>query len=201
MHGKKPEDRWLQAEPTDVAPVQRALQDTAMIYVSPLSKLRDVTAEFQSFDMLTMLSPGSAAGALDGFFPERHLRLAFHDIVEARPDLVTPDRNIIEAIIDFGRSWNGKQPLLIHCWAGISRSSAAAYIVACDRSTGGERHLANELRRRAPFATPNRLMVALADDMLGRNGAMINAIEQIGRGSDAFEGTPYRLPATWPVRN
>jgi predicted protein tyrosine phosphatase len=36
-------------------------------------------------------------------------------------------------------------------------------------------------------------MVALADDLLGRNGAMVDAIARIGRGAEAFEGAPYRF--------
>ncbi|MBS0532243.1 MAG: protein tyrosine phosphatase [Proteobacteria bacterium] len=171
-----------------------------MIHVSSLSRLRDVAASLGSFDMLTMLSPGSAVGATDGLTPERHLHLAFHDIVEARPEFVMPDHEAVLSILGFGRSWNGAHPMLIHCWAGISRSSAAAYIMTCDRNPGCERDLANELRRRAPFATPNRLMVALADDLLSRNGVMIDAIGHIGRGADAFEGIPYQLPARWSPR-
>lgn len=196
MRGKNPEDRWLQAERAGAAP---PITD-AMIHVSSLSRLHEVATRLGSFDMLTMLSPGSAVGATDGLSPGRHLHLAFHDIVEARPDFVMPDRESVEAILDFGRSWNRAHPMLIHCWAGISRSSAAAYVIACDRSPGCERDLADELRRRAPFATPNRLMVALADDLLGRNGVMIDAIAHIGRGADAFDGIPYQLPATWPPR-
>lgn len=195
MPGRKPEDRWLRAERTDVAP---ALAE--MIHVSPLNGLRDVAARLGSFDMLTMLSPGSAVGATDGLNPARHLHLAFHDIVEAQPDLVIPDRAGVEAILDFERSWTGVRPMLIHCWAGISRSSAAAYIMACDRNPRSEHDLADELRRRAPFATPNRLMVALADDLLARNGAMVDAIARIGRGAEAFEGTSYQLPLRWPAR-
>jgi predicted protein tyrosine phosphatase len=88
---------------------------------------------------------------------------------------------------------------VIHCWAGISRSSAAAYVLACDRNPGFELEIAGELRHRAPSVTPNSLMVRLADDLLGRNGRMVQAIERIGRGADAFEGQPYRLPLSWPI--
>ena len=89
---------------------------------------------------------------------------------------------------------DGPRPLLIHCWAGISRSCAAAYILACDRNPGHEQEIAVDLRRRAPFATPNRLMVQLADDMLVRGGRMVDAIDAIGRGAEATWGEPFRLP-------
>ena len=55
------------------------------------------------------------------------------------------------------------------------------------------------MRRRSPLVTPNKLMVQLADDLLGRQGAMTAAIARIGRGADAFEGAPYQLPLRWPL--
>jgi predicted protein tyrosine phosphatase len=135
-----------------------------MIHVSSLSALDRVTASLHSFDLLTLLSPDYPAADWRGFACERHLRLAFHDIVEPMVGLTAPDRDMMQAVLDFGRSSDDQRALLIHCWAGISRSSAAAYAVACDRNPGFERDIAIELRRRSPSATPNRLMVRLADD-------------------------------------
>ena len=149
------------------------------------------------FDLLTLLSPDHARDD-HRIRCERHLELSFHDITEIRPGLVAPDRAIMQEILDFARQARDHE-ILIHCWAGISRSSAAAYVIACDRNPGFERDIADELRRRAPSVTPNRLMVALADDLLDRDGRMTEAINRIGRGADAFEGEPYRLPLSWPI--
>jgi predicted protein tyrosine phosphatase len=170
-----------------------------MIHVSSLSALGTVTARLQNYDLLTLLSPGHPETDWSAFACERHVRLAFHDIVEPMPGLTLPDRGMMQAVLDFGRQHETQRPLLIHCWAGISRSSAAAFVIACDRNPGFEREIANELRRRAPFVTPNRLMVRLADDMLARDGRMIEAIEKIGRGAEAREGEPYQLPLHWPI--
>jgi predicted protein tyrosine phosphatase len=169
-----------------------------MIHVSSLSGLGDVAAALPTFDLLTLLSPSAEVRNL-GVAPARHLRLAFHDIAVLTPDLIAPDAVMLRAILDFGREGVTERPLLIHCWAGISRSSAAAYAIACYRNPGFEADIADELRRRSPVVTPNRLMVQLADDLLGRNGAMIDAIARIGRGADAFEGAPYELPLKWPL--
>jgi predicted protein tyrosine phosphatase len=57
----------------------------------------------------------------------------------------------------------------------------------------GEDEIALVLRRASPSATPNARLVAIADDILGRNGRMVTAIAGIGRGEDAFEGTPFSL--------
>ena len=127
------------------------------------------------------------------------MRLAFHDIAEPTPGLTAPDRDMMQAVLDFGREGERRRPLLIHCWAGISRSSAAAFAIACDRNPRFERDIATELRRRAPSATPNGLMVRLADDLLQRDGRMIEAIDGIGRGAEAREGEPYELPLKWPI--
>ena len=86
------------------------------------------------------------------------------------------------------------QSLVVHCHAGISRSTAAAYVIACARRPDlDEGHLADELRRLSPSATPNPLIVAHGDAALGREGRMVEAIRRIGRGAEAFEGVPFRL--------
>jgi predicted protein tyrosine phosphatase len=173
--------------------------DSFMIHVSSLSALAAVTAKLPRYDLLTLLSPDYPPAGFSAFACERHLRLAFHDIVEPMPGLVAPDRDLMQAVLEFGRNTGQQRPLLIHCWAGISRSSAAAFAMACDRNPGFERDIAGELRRRSPSATPNRLMVRLADDLLERNGRMIEAIDAIGRGAEAREGKPYQLPLRWPI--
>jgi len=49
------------------------------------------------------------------------------------------------------------------------------------------------LRRASPSATPNARIVSLADRLLGRNGRMIAAIENIGQGVFTGEAAPFRL--------
>jgi predicted protein tyrosine phosphatase len=79
-------------------------------------------------------------------------------------------------------------------YAGISRSTAAAYIIAAALAPNrDETELARELRARAPSATPNIRLIALADALLGRESRMIEAVKSIGRGEEAFEGVPFAL--------
>lgn len=170
-----------------------------MIYVSSLSGLPELAASLTRFDLLTLLSPTAEARDWSGLARERHVMLSFHDIVELTPDLIAPDADVVSAILDFGRGAVEDRALLIHCWAGISRSSAAAYAIACDRNPGYEAEIADELRRRSPYVTPNRLMVRLADALLGRDGRMSEAIARIGRGAETAEGEPYQLPLHWPI--
>jgi predicted protein tyrosine phosphatase len=94
-----------------------------------------------------------------------------------------PKRRDAERLVEFIADWDRKSPLLIHCWAGISRSTAAAYTALCllrpDESEAG---LAQELREASPSATPNRMIVSQVDEILGREGRMLEAIAAIGRG-------------------
>jgi predicted protein tyrosine phosphatase len=176
-----------------------------MLHVSSLNGLAAVATSLEAFDLLTLLSPSATAPDWSGLIrPElmsqrRHLKLAFHDIVELSPGLVAPDGETMRQILQFGREAIPERPMLIHCWAGISRSSAAAYAIACDRNPGYEHAIAGELRKRSPHVTPNKLMVQLADQQLARDGRMVEAIARIGRGADAFEGAYYQLPLAWPI--
>lgn len=172
--------------------------DMQYIHVCSLGSVADVARRLVRFDLVTLLSPDHAGGDRHVVGCERHLKLSFHDITEIRAGLVAPDSAMMQAVIAFAREAHD-HPMLIHCWAGISRSSAAAYAIACDRNPGFERAIADELRRRAPSVTPNRLMVEIADGLLGRNGRMTEAIARIGRGADAFLGDPYQLPSSWPI--
>jgi predicted protein tyrosine phosphatase len=126
----------------------------------------------------------------------QHLRLAMNDITSPQDGLVHPNEAHINTLIEFARTWNHQGPLVVHCWAGISRSTAAAFITLCTlHEPGRERELAQALRAASSTATPNILMVELADDVLGRNGRMIEAIDEIGMGEMAMSGSAFKLPS------
>ncbi|MGI6244581.1 MAG: tyrosine phosphatase family protein [Pseudochelatococcus sp.] len=167
------------------------------IHVTPLSRLSETLRRSQADHLVTMRSPGRDVpeAALPAGRPRHVLELVFHDIAEPRPGLVAPAESDVAALLDFACRRAGRGPLAINCYAGISRSPAAAFIVAAMAWPGrDEAELAAALRRRAPAATPNPRLVALADALLGRGGRMVAAIRAIGRGADAFEGEPFALP-------
>ncbi len=127
--------------------------------------------------------------------PKRHLSLNINDINTRIEGLQSPEESHIQSLTEFVQAWDRSAPLLIHCWMGISRSTAAAYITALALNPRlGEGNVADELRRRSPSATPNARMVALADALLHRDGRMVSAIKRIGRGAEASRGVPFVLP-------
>ena len=170
------------------------------LIVSPLHEVGAVLATRRPSHLVTLGSPGGPVADVDHAGPR--LRLAFHDVAAPRPGLTPATAGDVERLLAFARGWDGNQPMLIHCWAGVSRSPAAAYVVACDRAPpGAETRLAARLRAAAPFATPNPLLIALADRLLRRGGAMIAAIDAIGRGAEVGLGSSFALDdagAPWP---
>ena len=137
-----------------------------------------------------MLSTGRPIGIA----PERHLYLAVSDIVEPMPGQVLPDTTHLEDLLGFVHAWDRAEPMVIHCFAGVSRSTAAAYIAACALAPARDEFaIAKALRAASPTASPNARLIALADAALGRRGRMNEAIVSIGRGAECFEGTPFTL--------
>ena len=90
--------------------------------------------------------------------------------------------------------WDRKAPLVVHCYAGISRSTAGAFISLCAvNPKRSEKDIAARIRAASPTATPNARLVAFADRLLDRKGRMVEAIDAIGRGETAFEGVPFGI--------
>lgn len=166
------------------------------IIVCPLSHVDAVIAERAPSHLITLLSPGAGIDTPAGVGTERHLNLSVNDICEPRDDLVCPDEALVRRIIGFGQGWNAGQPLLVHCWAGVSRSTATAYTLACERNPDTpEAVIAEAIRRASASAQPNRLIVALADDILGRGGRMVDAVDAMGPGKITLESRPFDIAA------
>lgn len=165
----------------------------SLLIVSPLETAETTARARRPSHVVSLSAPGAASPPLPG--DHRWLALIFNDIAEPREGLTPATPEDMEALLTFAAGWDGTRPMLIHCWAGVSRSTAAAYVVACARSApGAEAKVAARLRRAAPFATPNPLMVALADAVLRRDGAMTRAIAAIGRGAETGLGAVFDLP-------
>lgn len=164
------------------------------LHVCPLSRLHDTTAACGASHVVSLVTGGTPVARPAAIRPEHHLVIGFSDIVSPLDGHVLPATEHVETLLAFVRTWPRERPFLLHCWAGISRSTAAAYIAACALGpNGSEAAIARSLRAASPSATPNALLVSLADDLLGRSGRMTDAVRAIGRGSEAMEGTPFML--------
>jgi len=166
-----------------------------MIYVSPLSAIPDAIREVKPSHLVSLLDPDTMIDTPQGILPTQHLRLGVNDIAEEIDDLVPPCVEHVADLIAFVQSWDQRSPLLVHCWAGISRSTAAAFIALCALNEGHpEDELARLVRACGSHAHPNRLMVRHADSLLKREGRMSAAVEALGPGRACWEGELFSIP-------
>jgi len=170
------------------------------LIVCALSQIHNVIRKRQPSHMVTLLSPAEMIDTPRGVPADRHLRIKVNDIAETTPGLVAPDEAMVDRIVKFGAGWTADSPMLVHCWAGISRSTATAFILACERNPDvSEATVAQALRTASRYATPNRRFVALADDLLGRQGRMVDAVAAIGQGEVTMESHTFDLPVHYGV--
>jgi predicted protein tyrosine phosphatase len=192
----------------------------ARLYVCPLAHMARVAADSGAGSLVSLLTPPASAPRPETIETQNHLQLGFADLlcVDAysltrpfgssrepgtislenafatpRDGLSPASADQLATLLDFVTRWDRAAPLLIHCFAGVSRSPAAAFIALCALTGRREADIAADLRRLSPSATPNRHMVALADTLLTRNGRMVAAAESIGRGADCFEGESFYM--------
>jgi predicted protein tyrosine phosphatase len=107
------------------------------------------------------------------------LRLEFGDWRDEGDGRIPPPQRVhVERIAKFAKVAAGKRTL-IHCHMGISRSTAAAYIMATTiLGPGSELDALDHIVKVRPIALPNTRMVRIADEVLGRGGAMTRAIRE-----------------------
>jgi predicted protein tyrosine phosphatase len=134
--------------------------------------------------VLSILDPSWPEPTAFGAYGEhRRTVLRFHDIIDPTPGQVLPQREDVEFILSFiddlvaeeGRSADAH--VLIHCHAGISRSTAAmAMLLAKTYPQEDEASIVERLHAIREKAWPNARMIAFADEILGRGGRLSEAV-------------------------
>lgn len=165
-----------------------------MIIVCGLHAAPDLVVKHNVGAAIGILAPETAHPVFPSLAEDKRLRLSFNDINAPTEGMTAPSDSDVERLISFVKVWDRKSPMLVHCWAGISRSTATAFAAMCIlRPDEDEMSLAAELRAASASATPNRLITAKMDEALGREGRMLRAVESIGRGAEAFSGSAFTL--------
>jgi len=173
------------------------------IVVCPLSRVDAMVAEHAPERVVSVLDPQFVFPELGAPYRDRHLRLRFHDVHVATNGETLPSLDHARALVAFVEAWQRERPLLIHCRAGVGRSTATAFIAACVVNPGVDEYaIARALRRASTNARPNEAWVGVADRVLGRRGRMQRAIEDTGRGLpwiDVFENEPFAMASDFRV--
>jgi predicted protein tyrosine phosphatase len=165
-----------------------------MIHVCSLAALPDTVKATGASHILTVMAKVDQVQRPESVLEANHLKVAVDDITEAMEGFVAPSDVHIERVLNFVRSWNRSAPMVVHCYAGISRSTASAFAAVCALNPHrDEMSIARQIRAASPIASPNRLIVSLADKALGREGRMLRALDEMGPGNMMVEGRPFRI--------
>jgi predicted protein tyrosine phosphatase len=165
-----------------------------MIHVCSLAALPAIVRMTGASHVLTVMGKVGQVQRPASVLEINHLKVSVDDIIEPMEGYTTPSEAHVEQVLDFVRGWDRKAPMVIHCYAGVSRSTASAFAAACMLNPHrDEIEIAKKIRAASPIASPNRLIVSLADKMLGRDGRMVRALEEIGPATMMVEGVPFLI--------
>ena len=171
-----------------------------MIHVCSLAALPATVQRVGASHVLTVMANVDQVERPASVLPANHLKVQMDDVTEQIEGFVAPSEEHIEQVLQFVRGWDRVAPLVVHCYAGISRSTASAFAAVCALNPHrDEIAIARQIRAASPIASPNRLIVSLADTALRREGRMLRALDQMGPGSMTTEGRPFRIDPTRPV--
>ena len=175
--------------------MENALMENA-IYICALSRLEETVKRTGARHIITAINPWSIPKTPAGVDEANHLKLAINDIDTPHTGLVHPESHHIETLLEFTERWNRDGPLVVHCLAGISRSTASAITAACALNPDvAETTIAQHLRQASATARPNPLMIELADKILKRNGRMIAAIQALEPNVATTEADTFWIPS------
>ena len=117
--------------------------------------------------------------ALDAYEAIEHELIRFDDVVAEYPGFEACTPAHIERLLAFGERVHAAagSHVLVHCHAGISRSTAAAAILMCQHAPGEEEAAFLRLLQLRRHGWPNTRMVEFADQLLGRDGALLAGLQ------------------------
>jgi predicted protein tyrosine phosphatase len=165
-----------------------------MIHVCSLAALPDTVKATGASHVLTIMARVDQVQRPVSVLEANHLRVQVDDITEHMEGFVAPTDLHVDQVLSFVRNWDRRAPMVVHCYAGISRSTASAFAAVCALNPHrDEASIARQIRAASPIASPNRLIVSLADKALGREGRMLRALDEMGPGNMLVEGRPFRL--------
>jgi predicted protein tyrosine phosphatase len=154
----------------------------------------DVRLSICGLDELAALRDHSVTHVLSILDPEwpdpaafadwgRHSRqvIRFHDVIAEYPGYMAPTREHVAEILEFGQRIAGDEipveHFLVHCHAGISRSTASLAMLLVQEKPGSEDEVFDRLTRVRAQAWPNSRMIRFADELLGLQGRLNRGLQ------------------------
>lgn len=152
------------------------------IEIKSLSQARRVKRKFNA--IITIEDPAYKKGLRFHNLPHPdQLVMCFEDVDKAWDTVALPHRIHVETALEFARE-HADGSLLIHCHAGVARSTAIALAIIADRlGYGKEEEAVESLLHIRPESVPNIVLLDIADEALGRNGLLKKAWMDVEAGN------------------
>ncbi len=210
MHSDRKSLANEKSDANDLPVLDQSSHNQKHLVVCSLAAVSEMVAATKASALISVLHPELIPDTPKTIAPDQHFKLAIDDIEAPHEGLQHAELKHIDALCQFADTWHAKTTnhetssdltcdtsqgsLIVHCYAGISRSTAAAFVVLCALNPKvDELTIAKYMRNCSATAAPNRLIVSLGDEVLGRKGRMTKAIRSIDR-SLSYEPThPFAL--------
>jgi predicted protein tyrosine phosphatase len=169
-----------------------------MIHVCSLARLHATVEETGALHVVTLLKDIDRVERPKSVAEANHLILGMDDIAAPMDGYISPAEEHVARLIEFAHRWGRARtarptPLVVHCYAGISRSTAGAYVAACALNPRrDELAIARELRR-ASVTASNPASCRSPTPCSAAMAAWSPRSTPIGRGEMAYEANPFRL--------
>ncbi len=147
------------------------------IYNSPQNKAQAIVAEHKIKNIISIYSPNKAFPIFPGIKNGKILRLCFNDIIRPYKNLRVITQNDIEKIVNFVKQ-NGRSDILIHCYAGVSRSIAITmFLMFLLEKNIKVDEVVSMIKNKAPFANPNKLVLMQAGRVMHQEKFFVDLIK------------------------
>jgi predicted protein tyrosine phosphatase len=102
-----------------------------MLHICSLAALPETVRTTGASHVLTVMANVDQVQRPASVLEANHLKVSMDDITEQMDGFVAPSDLHIETVLNFVRGWDRSAPMVVHCYAGISRSTASAFAAAC----------------------------------------------------------------------
>ena len=158
-----------------------------MIHVCSLAALPETVKATGASHVLTVMANVDQVQRPESVLEANHLKVRSMTSPNRWRVLSRRAKSHIEQVLNFVRGWDRHAPLVVHCYAGISRSTASAFAAACMLNPHrDEISIARQIRAASPIASPNRLIVSLADKALRTRGPDAARARRDGSGQSCW---------------
>jgi len=147
------------------------------VFVGSKNQAHDLVKRHDAGHLVSILDPGDRLFLTPRLHQINRLHQFFEDVLDEEV-LNAPTREHVQELLDWGAQLPSDAVVVVHCFAGISRSTAAALALLVQHSGDVESSVRQLLEVR-PQACPNPVISKFADELLGMKGALFARSEEV----------------------